>query len=180
MAITLDGTTGINTSGSLTTSSSLTTGTGAIYNGIQSSTVQNPSSSSSITFSSIPSWVKRITVLSYNVAITANLQVQIGSGSTTTTGYVSSSNLYGGSNIAQTINATSSFVVNSNVNNGQMIMTIVNVTGNTWMSSHNWSASSLYVGSGTGLLALSGALDRVVISPVSGTMSSGSINIIYE
>jgi hypothetical protein len=147
---------------------------------ITTATEQNPSSSASITFSSIPSWVKRITIMTYDVALSGALQVQIGAGSTTTTGYVSSSGLFGGSNIAQMVNATNCFVINSNVTAGQSIMTLTNFTGNTWMSSHNWSAASTYSGSGTGKIALSGALDRVVISPASGTLSSGSINIIYE
>lgn len=147
---------------------------------ITTATAQNPSSSASITFSSIPSWVKRITIMTYDVALTGALQVQIGSGSTTTTGYVSSSGLFGGSNIAQIVNATNCFVINGNVTAGQSIMILTNFTGNTWMSSHHWSAATGYTGSGTGKLALSGALDRVVISPASGTMSSGSINIIYE
>ena len=85
MAITLDGSSGINTS------SSVTTGTGAVYNGLQSSTAQATTSGTSITFTGIPSWVKRITVMFNGVSTsgTSPVQIQLGAGSVTTTGYSS-------------------------------------------------------------------------------------------
>jgi len=90
MSIVLDGTTGINTSGtlvatgSLTTSSNLTTGTGAIYNGIQSSTSVSTTSGTAIDFTNIPSWVKRITIMFNVVTTNSGLYVQLGYGSTPT------------------------------------------------------------------------------------------------
>ena len=149
---------------------------------ITSSTVQTASSSASITFSSIPSWVKRITIMLSDMVYSGTLQVQIGSGSTTTTGYVSASGLYGGSNIAQSSYATNCFIIKDTGGAGaaNAIMILNNFTGNTWLSEHNWVATSSYVGSGAGKLALSGALDRIVISASTGNLTSGSINISYE
>ena len=151
-------------------------------NKITSGTVQTASSSASITFSSIPSWAKRITIMFNDVIFGGNLQVQIGAGSTTTTGYVSASGLYGASNVSQTFYATNCFVIRDSGGAGAMnnIMTIQNITGNTWLSQHNWVATASYVGSGAGKLALGGTLDRIVITPSTGTITSGSINIFYE
>ena len=64
-------------------------------------------------------------------------------------------------------------------------MFLHNIAGNNWVSSHCGglvNASSYYVIGGGGSVSLSGALDRIRITTVSGanTFDAGSINIAYE
>ena len=188
MSLTLDGSTGISSLGAITTSSSLTTGTGAIYNSIQSGTAVASTSGTTIPFTSIPSWAKRITVMLVGVSTsgTSNIQMQLGSGSTTTTGYLSGASYNAVSSLG-TANSTTGLVIEgttqsaSNIRHGQVI--ISNVTGNTWVSSaiigQSQTTAASFAG---GSITLSGVLDRVVVTTVNGTdtFDAGSINILYE
>lgn len=131
--------------------------------------------------SGIPANVRRITIIFDNVSLSANasLQVQIGSGSFTTSGYGSGS--YGTNNSGST--ATSGFLVIVSSAAlafcGQMVLT--NVTGNIWVSSH----SGLLVGTtvavtGGGRVSLGGALDRVrITSNSTDTFDGGNVNIMW-
>ena len=141
-------------------------------------------SGTSIDFTGIPSWVKRITVMFSGVSTngTSVKQVQIGSGSVTTSGYVAvSTNTSTGS---LTTSATSGFILYTNnasdVLSGIMVITLV--SGNTWVSSHTIKAAPTITVNGGGDIALGGALDRVRITTVNGTdtFDAGSINILYE
>lgn len=180
MAITLDGTAGINTS------SSLTTGTGAIYNGIQSATAQASTSGTSIDFTNIPSWAKRITVIFNGVSTsgTSFKLIQLGSGSVTTTGYISTGSVIYNNPSTMITTSTSGMIIYSlsatDAINGQMIFT--NVSGNIWVSSHIGISSSALTICGGGNITLSNVLDRVRITTVNGTdtFDAGSINILYE
>jgi hypothetical protein len=155
---------------------------------IVSGTAVASTSGTSIDFTSIPSWVKRITIMLNGVSTnnTSLWQFQLGAGSVTTSGYLcyEYSQQNGGT---PAVNArTSGFVLNAN--NASIIMygSIVfqNITGNTWV------ASSTFTGTGAaatfwstcGSIALSGTLDRVRITTVNGTdtFDAGSINILYE
>jgi hypothetical protein len=110
-------------------------------------------------------------------------QIQIGSTSITTTGYVSqfwgstsSSGLVTtGFGFFSLVNAANSFT-------GSVVLT--NITGNTWVSNGNMIyANTTSVGwSSAGSLALGGTLDRIRITTVNGTdtFDAGSINILYE
>jgi len=141
-------------------------------------------SGTSIDFTSIPSYVKRITVMFNGVSTNgnSNLLVQIGAGSVTTSGYVSG---------AWTAN-----VNNTTATNGYLI-TVINAAAtiyhgnificgfgsNTWVESHAIGGqTSGYNSVGGGSVTLSGALDRIRITTVNGTdtFDTGSINIMYE
>lgn len=166
--------------------------TGAVVSSMASSvltlgTSQASTSGTSITFSSIPSWVKRITVMFQGVSTsgTNNYQIQIGSGSVTTTGYAANMTSFNASAVA-TASYTTGFVcvvpsANTNVNSGAVRLT--NLTGNTWVaegtvSSTDVTRNNLCAGS----ITLGGVLDRVVITTVGGTdtFDAGTINILYE
>ena len=73
-------------------SAGVTTNSGAVYNGIASGTAVASTSGTSIDFTGIPSWVKRITVMLNGVSTngTSPKLVQLGSASISTTGYLSS------------------------------------------------------------------------------------------
>jgi hypothetical protein len=143
-------------------------------------------SGTSITFSSLPAWVKRITVMFNGVSTsgTSPVQIQIGSGSATTSGYVGS--------FATMVNAAalgiSSFTTGFNVpgtsaadvRTGHMLIT--NISGNIWVATVMTSNSSTATTVGGSVVTISGTLDRVVLTTVNGTdtFDAGSVNILYE
>ena len=197
MAITLDGTAGINTSGSLTTTgsvisgstitstSSLTTGTGAVYNGLQASTAVASTSGTSIDFTAIPSWVKRITVMLSNISTNGGngLQIQLGTGSTTytTTGYNGSCGAAGAFTPFSSAFVITNTVVAARNYFGQLILS--NLTSNNWIESSNiGSTNDNTVWNSGGGITLGAVLTAIRITTINGidTFDAGSINILYE
>ena len=160
------------------------TGSGG-YGLISSATAQGSTSGTAIDFGSIPAGVKRITVMLNGVSWsgTANLLIQIGSGSVTTTGYVSSSSQIYSTAAIQT-SATNGFVVFSNLASNLFYgaMEIRNITGNTWNESGTFSLNTGATATAGGGVALGGTLDRVRITTSNGTdtFDAGTINIFYE
>jgi hypothetical protein len=179
-----------DTSGTLQLQSAGTTkftvdSTGA-YGQLQSATAQASTSGTSINFTSIPSWVKRITVMFDGVSTngTSNLQVQIGAGSVTSSGYNSGAIQLSSS--GQGAVSTTGFLFtgsNSAASSHYGSIVLVLISGNTWESSGNlWNTASVINLSSGGSIALGGTLDRVRITTVNGTdtFDAGSINILYE
>jgi|688.fasta_scaffold669418_2 hypothetical protein len=167
----------------------LPVGTGtAVVNGVNSAVVSGTAvastSGTSIDFTSIPSWVKRITVALNGVSTsgTSILQIQIGdSGGIETSGYVgavgnrASENFY-----------TSGYLINrgftaSSTASGLVILALV--SSNIWvvngtLASSATDAPSFFGGTKT----LSDTLTQLRITTVNGTdtFDAGSINILYE
>ena len=169
----------------------LPAGTGSVVvSGINSAitagTAVASTSGTSIDFTSIPSWVKRITVMFNGVSTngSSNYLVQIGTGSVTATGYLATAVSINGSSGTSGANSTAGFVLVSvgtgNVLSGQMVLT--NISSNSWVSSHYGKHSTTNVVLGGGDIALGGTLDRVRITTVNGTdiFDAGSLNILYE
>jgi len=156
--------------------------TGGIQGTITSGTAVTSTSGTSIDFTSIPSWVKRLTVLFNGVSTngTSNFLIQIGSGSIQTTGYVSGSEI-GTTTAISTVGMI--LLTGSTTLAWSGIFTFASFGSNTWISGHSTARSS-DGGSNTGggTVTLSGALDRVRITTVNGTdtFDAGSINIMYE
>jgi hypothetical protein len=165
-------------------------GTGSVVvNGVNSaivsSTAQASTSGTSIDFTGIPSWVKRITVVFNGVSTngTSGRLVQIGAGSVTSSGYSSTS--CGVSTAASIQVSSSGYAVygTSSPEATSCILSIVNVSGNIWVSSHSGQGNaSSYSIFGGGVVTLSGTLDRVRVTTANGTdtFDAGSINILYE
>jgi len=161
--------------------------TGA-YGQITSGTAVASTSGTSIDFTSIPSWVKRITVIFNGVSTngSSNILLQIGSGSIQTTGYAGCSISSSTASAVAFANGTSGFNYGSNggassVIGGQAIFSTLG--SNIWSQSGSLGDSGntrLYLNGGS--VTLSGALDRVRITTVNGTdtFDAGSINILYE
>jgi hypothetical protein len=151
-----------------------------------SGTSQASTSGTSIDFTGIPSWAKRVTVVFSGVSTngSSNIQAQVGSGSVTTSGYVSSA--VAGQTGASVTSITSGHAINTSVTsamvmNGSVVFTLV--TGNTWVGVSVITATGLNsYANGTSTVSLSGALDRVRITTVNGTdaFDAGTINILYE
>ena len=159
------------------------TGVGVLASG----TAVASTSGTNIDFTSIPSWVKRITVMFNGVSTngTSLIQIQIGdSGGIETTSYSS------GAWTANTTNAdsTTGFIIHaanaSAVRVWDGAYTIVSQdASNTWVStgmcnSLNDNAQSI----GIGRKQLTATLDRVRITTANGTdtFDAGSINILFE
>ena len=166
----------------LATVGSNATATGTL---LQSGTAVASTSGTSIDFTSIPAWVKKITVMFNGVSTngTSNFLVQIGSGSVTTTGYVSSgATVAGGGNGATS--STAGFVIFSGLAASILSGTlqICLIDSNKYVSSHSAKLSTTNSNVGGGDVTLSGTLDRVRITTVNGTdtFDAGSVNILYE
>jgi hypothetical protein len=150
---------------------------------ITSGTAVASTSGTSIDFTGIPSWVKRITVMFAGVSTNGSsiIQVQIGAGSPTTTGYV------GGAWTANTSNTTVTTgfpicAINGAARTYNGVMTISSMGSNTWAEMNVTFDSSNNSNHGGSYVTLSGTLDRVRITTVNGTdtFDAGSINILYE
>lgn len=152
---------------------------------ITSGIAQASTSGTSIDFTSIPSWVKRITVMLNGVSTngTANFLCQIGSGSIATTGYASRASFFAGSTLGGG-NSSAGFVfgnfASANTISGALTLTLLG--SNTWVATGYFADSgSNATSTGGNSPALSGALDRVRITTAgSDTFDAGLINIFYE
>jgi hypothetical protein len=172
MAITLDG-------------SNLTT-TGVINSG----TVQNSTSGTSINFTDIPAGTKRITVMFNGVSTTSTspYQIQLGAGSVDTASYITSCTSIQNA-LASSQSGTTGFFITTTANygaastlNGSIVFSLLG--SNTWVGSGSFSreAGSNTMFFSAGSKTLSGTLDRIRITTVNGTdtFDAGSINILYE
>jgi hypothetical protein len=168
-------------------------GTGNIVvNGVNSSIVAGTAvastSGTSIDFTSIPSWVKRVTVAFNRISGngSSNFLVQLGtSGGIVSTGYVCACG-YSNAGGAATANYTTGIAITNAVaaadtNSGLLVFTTIG--GNIWCASGTVNlASNPNINYTAGNIALGGTLDRVRITTVNGTdtFDAGSINILYE
>lgn len=207
MSIVLDGSNGIttpldveiqgSTSGSIvlaapavagTNTQTLVAATGTLAPLIAATAVAS-TSGTSIDFTSIPSWVKRITVMFNGVSTngTSNLLVQIGSGSFTTTGYLSSCGVTRNGSSGGYATSTAGFVnftaAAAAAFDGALVLT--NIAVNTWVGFGNLNDDLSFstFNTITGRVALAGVLDRVRITtaaPSTDLFDAGTINIMYE
>ena len=183
-----------DTSGAITVSAPLVAGTNTLT--LQAATATNAVNTlgtavayTSFTtttyndFTSIPSWVKKITVLFYGISTnnTSNLIIQVGSGSIATSGYSSAAWTTNVSNA----NSTTAFLLtgtNAAVYAWSGFATICLVGSNVWVLNSSLgvqSASAMSIGSGN--VALGGTLDRVRISSVTpDTFDGGTVNLLLE
>lgn len=149
------------------------------------STAVASTSGTSIDFTSIPSWVKRITLMFSGVSTsgTAFVLIQLGSGSITTTGYASGSQFQSGTAVNFT-SSTSGFVVyyNSAAVTGYGSMTFNLVTGNSWVGNGYFYRQLTEATQSAGGVTLGGTLDRLRVTTSNGTdtFDAGTINVLYE
>ena len=149
-------------------------------------TAQNSTSGTSIDFTSIPSWVKRVTVMFAGVSTsgTSAILVQLGTGSTTytTSGYSGQANSVGSISSMSAGFIASSNVLAANLYSG--IITLCGLGSNIWSESGTLNPNSASI-NGTfsgGSVTLAATLTAVRITTVNGTdtFDAGSINILYE
>jgi len=144
-------------------------------------------SGTSIDFTSIPSWVKRVTVMFNEVSLsgTANLLIKLGtSGGVVSTGYISTSNILNNASGSSGSSSTSGFLVFDGTAaytlSGTCVITLV--SSNNFVATHSFKVSTANIVLGSGSVSLGGTLDRVRITSDNGTdtFDAGSINILYE
>ena len=171
----------------------VTDGTGALSFASRSQLVRTTSvattSGTSIDFTSIPNWARRITVMLDGVSTngTSPVQIQLGdSGGVETSGYFG-----GGAAITLTPSAVATYVSYSSgfviagitAGNSRFgLLTLANSGGNTWVASGTIDDSASYAGYTQGAKALSATLDRVRLTTINGTdtFDGGAVNIMYE
>jgi hypothetical protein len=145
-------------------------------------------SGTSVDFSSIPSWVKRISLIFSGISTTGTvpLLVQLGdSGGVQATGYSSFGARLGASGVASAA-STVGFNIQQNdaTSAWSGIFTIMNVSGNTWSASWALGAgSSVDGGTGGGNKTLdNGVLTTVRITTTTGTptFDAGTFTVVIE
>jgi len=151
---------------------------------IVAATAQASTSGTSIDFTGIPSWVRRITVMfgAVSTSGSSNFLIQLGdAGGIETTGYDSSAE-YGGTAAASSSGAIVRNIGASDNNIGSVVFSLLG--SNRWIG---FGVIRPIVAGGTGGVCassktLSDTLDRVRITTVNGTdtFDNGSINILYE
>lgn len=167
----------------MTVGTSITMNTGGL---ITSATSQASTSGTSITFGSIPSWVKRITVMCGGISTsgTSDYIVRLGtSGGIVSTGYDSmrGQNNNGTGSISR---RTDSFVISSasasSTYQGNIVIT--NLSGNIWTSTGLFCDSTTTFNSSSGYVSLGAVLTQIAVTTVGGTdtFDAGNINILYE
>jgi hypothetical protein len=155
---------------------------------ITSGTAVASTSGTAIDFTSIPSWVKRVTVMFNGVSTsgTSNIQIQLGdSGGIETTGYSASAMYPNGPTAAYSATGLiqkATMGLSTDTLNGMCIIT--NISGNIWtsMGSNIESSASPRYQASAGIKTLSNTLTQIRITTVNGTdtFDAGSINILYE
>ena len=152
---------------------------------LTSGTAQASTSGTSIDFTGIPSWVKRITVMFSGVSTsgTSIMQIQIGAGAVETTGYLGSYDTFTSTPSANLITTGFGLALPAASSASNGIANIILLTGSTW------AYTSFLGGSDTGRISyggssktIAGTLDRIRITSVNGTdtFDAGTINIMYE
>lgn len=154
----------------------------AILRPLVSGTATN-TTGTSVTFSSIPSWVKRITVMLNNVTISAGTvpswSIRIGPvGGIESTGYVAMS--VSGGTVTQ---STTGFIFRGNggasPTDGVFTLNLQNASTNTWCGFGVQDCVGSQSNAGTKSLA--GTLTQVqLVTNGTDTFTAGSVNILYE
>jgi hypothetical protein len=187
----------INTSGNLTvTGNVIVSGnndlfvSGSPVDPLVLGTAQASTSGTSIDFTSIPSWVKRITIMYSGVSTngTSNWLVQLGdSGGVENTGYLGVGTFLGATVAGSNYTAGFAFQVSGagHILHGTVILTLLSSSTNSWTcmgSLAGTGGAAGYIYSTGGAKSLSGTLDRVRLTTVNGTdtFDAGSVNILYE
>jgi hypothetical protein len=153
-------------------------------------TEQATTSGTSIDFTSVPSWAKKITVQFVGVSTsgTSDVIIQIGdSGGIEATGYLGAGGSTTNGSTPAVTNYTTGFGIGtpaaSSVFHGAITLTLENSSSFTWVCTGLVASSNAAnIRTVAGSKSLSAALDRFSITTASGsdTFDAGAINAIYE
>jgi hypothetical protein len=167
--------------------------TGAVVSSMASSvltsgTAQASTSGTSIDFTGIPSWAKRITVMFQGVSTNGSSVhiMRLGTSSGFATSGYASGGIYTGSSTGSG-NRTDGLLLDGNATDAGVVLQghaiLTNIAGNAWVQSFVFGQSnSAYAVMGGGSITLGSALTQIRITMVNGTdtFDAGLINILYE
>ena len=156
------------------------------------STVQSSTSGTAISFTGIPSYAKKVTLLFNGVSQSSasDILVQLGVGTTpTTSGYAQGQSVLvfsaGGTTVTTSsagipiLNFLSTYIIN-----GSLVLNKFNPSDNTWLATGQFTTTAGAIGAitSTGVVSLSGALGMVRVTTAAGTAAfdAGSMNIVVE
>ena len=133
--------------------------------------------------SAIPSWAKRVTVMVNGLASGSTMSpvIRIGSGgAVVATGYASSAGaISSGTGAAQ--DTTGFLQIQTAATGLSFVSTLVNQTGNLWMATGIGSYGTNSTVMTFGSITLSGVLDSLRITTLTGvTLTGGTVNIMWE
>ena len=153
----------------------------AFYNLMDFDTVKS-ATGTSVDFTGIPSWVRRVTVTLIDVSGSGSsvFLVRLGtSAGITTTGYVGATAGAGGNTSATAGIPLNHAVGSADTTSGNLI--IINPTGNTWIAGGSFSRGGGAV-TGAGSVTLGSVLTQLRLTTTNGTdtFDAGSINLLYE
>jgi hypothetical protein len=172
--------TGLNT-----TFAGTVTASGGVLYPLTSGTAIASTSGTALDFTSIPSWVKRITVMLNGVSTngTSNYLIQIGNGSFNTSGYAATS-LRADASGNGFSTSTAGFIISATSSSASVsgLVTIAATSSSNYVSSHSLNMGTQITCGGGTSGTISGPIDRVRITTVNGTdtFDAGSINILFE
>jgi hypothetical protein len=155
---------------------------------VTSGTAVNTTSGTSIDFTGIPSWVKRVTLMFAGVSTnsTAPITMRLGtSGGFVSSGYVGVQGYVGGTP-ASTDMSTGFEIFNDaagSAYSGSITFSLLNSSSNVWVVSGIVGVPSpAYIRYLGGTVTLSGVLTQIRITTTTGTptFDAGSLNILYE
>lgn len=161
--------------------------------GVTRSTAVATTSGTGVSFTSLPSWVKKITILLDSVSFAGaddlSIRVQVG-GTSVTSGYTEEGGFFSLPSTLGTVTGTcissngSMFYLynNSAVNIIHGCVKLMNITGNIWtmQATYNWGVCN--VGLASGRVSLAGTLTGIELRSASGLIAfdNGTVNILYE
>ena len=153
--------------------------------GITQTSATAVSSGTTVEFTGIPSGVKQVTMNMATISTTgtANIQVQLGHGSTTfvTTGYVSSGNDYAGS-----VASTTGFIIYgasaSQSRSGPMNFYLMDSATNTWTlnGSIEYPGLTIYCSGIVSLAAPLSAVRLITTDAFDSTPAAGKVSVQYQ
>jgi hypothetical protein len=179
-----------DTSGAVTVSAPAVAGTNTLT--LQAATATNAvntvgtsqatTSGTSVTFTGIPSWARRVTITPIGVSFASSdtHRIQLVTSSTVTSGYLGSAFTPNTNNASSTTSFILLGVAQASTFSG--VITLILSTGNTWaLSSIIGGSASNNTSFAAGYIALGATLTGFVYSGVGGqTLNAGSINILIE
>jgi hypothetical protein len=147
-------------------------------------TAKASTSGTSIDFTGIPSWVKRVTVMFDEVSTSGTSAMGVAVG--TSSGFITSGYEGGCSNQSPTYTANTVCLLVSPSNiaagayRGHATLTLI--SSNRWILSAGVQNGSTNLAGAGGAITLSGTLDRIRLTTVNGTdtFDAGSINLLLE
>lgn len=160
--------------------------TGAVTSVLTYGNVLTTSGQPSYSFTGIPSWAKRVTMVFHNMSTSGSssklIQLIYGANTVVTSGYRASSARFNGTALGES-SSTAGFFINSGSSSDDMYgsFTITNVYDTFWVGFGGMTYSGGNLVSSGGV-TIGGSLTGLLLTTVNGTdtFDSGTVNIIYE